>query len=370
MDKTRFLYVDRADIRAWQLKTLEIQQEIQALFEKYDISGWCGGGTLIGAVRDQGFLYWDNDLDMFFCHKDYKKILYTFWQSGFLRGYDLYYNVDGYWERHERLMSILTANELDEYSLDFELRILSKTMFKIFSRNGVPVRYFENDNGNPEQYVRIKHFVNNHVTRYRSAHRDDSVNFTNTYHALPDVCMLPMVKVRYGQYLISNMLYLLYRSAILLSEILEAEIDRKVSSGSYQYQIDGKNHSQVKGGFDPAPFEPMPVKLRIVVKNFFHLIMNPFQGAKRRFSEGLSGDFMAYRQAFFRFLVLPYHYEDIFPLKRFSFEDKEILVPQNHLKILATQFGDYVSVPPLEKRIAYPFFLAGRMDSWQAKEFE
>lgn len=44
--------------------------------------------------------------------------------------------------------------------------------------------------------------------------------------------------------------------------------------------------------------------------------------------------------------------DDIFPLKRMSFENKEFLVPNNYDKILRQIYGDYMTLPPVDKRRA------------------
>ena len=48
--------------------------EIHELFSKYDIDYMLAYGTLLGGVREKGFIPWDNDADIIVKHSDYDKI--------------------------------------------------------------------------------------------------------------------------------------------------------------------------------------------------------------------------------------------------------------------------------------------------------
>ncbi|MDO5055523.1 MAG: LicD family protein, partial [Pasteurella oralis] len=75
-------------LREHQLITLDILKYFNKICIENNIKYSLGGGTLIGAVRHQGFIPWDDDIDVYMCRDEYEKFVQT-WQHQQHTRYDL-----------------------------------------------------------------------------------------------------------------------------------------------------------------------------------------------------------------------------------------------------------------------------------------
>lgn len=62
------------DLRKLQMTQLEMLKILNKICEKHDIKLFLNGGTMLGAVRHQGFIPWDDDLDVMLTRKDFDKL--------------------------------------------------------------------------------------------------------------------------------------------------------------------------------------------------------------------------------------------------------------------------------------------------------
>lgn len=72
--KTRF-NPEGSILRRQQNKMLEMVIELDRICRKHQIPYFLYGGTLLGAIRHNGFIPWDDDLDVGLMRKDYIKLM-------------------------------------------------------------------------------------------------------------------------------------------------------------------------------------------------------------------------------------------------------------------------------------------------------
>ena len=62
-------------LRRQQMRMLEILLEVDKVCKRHDIKYWLSSGTLIGAMRHDGFIPWDDDLDIEMMRSDYLRLM-------------------------------------------------------------------------------------------------------------------------------------------------------------------------------------------------------------------------------------------------------------------------------------------------------
>lgn len=57
-----------------QKKELQILKYLKKICKRNNLKFFLGGGSCIGAIRHNGFIPWDDDVDVFMLRNDYEKL--------------------------------------------------------------------------------------------------------------------------------------------------------------------------------------------------------------------------------------------------------------------------------------------------------
>ena len=122
-------------LRDLQLCELEIVRDVLNICDRHGLQIYMIGGTFLGAVRHQGFIPWDDDVDLGFSRKDYETFLRV--APGELR--------EGYYLRHYETDSTMPYYPAQVVDPSFEILDVSAQIPKtrsawidLFPLDGMP----------------------------------------------------------------------------------------------------------------------------------------------------------------------------------------------------------------------------------------
>lgn len=126
--------VTAGTIRELQLHELELFKVFSSFCEKNNLIYYALGGTLLGAVRHQGFIPWDDDMDLGMPREDYEVFLRTFSSDC--------PNVKLHWvgndAKHTRYFARIEDDRVKVLRTDMEPPELTPAWIDVFPLDGMP----------------------------------------------------------------------------------------------------------------------------------------------------------------------------------------------------------------------------------------
>lgn len=120
--------------KVWAVE-LDLLEKFTSVCEKYDLRYFADAGTLIGAVRHQGFIPWDDDVDVVMPREDYDK-LFEIAEREFAYPYFFQTSLteDGFFRTHAQLRNSQTTGFIP---YDRDKKINKGIFLDIFVLDGV-----------------------------------------------------------------------------------------------------------------------------------------------------------------------------------------------------------------------------------------
>lgn len=115
--------------------SLEMLKALDRFCNEHQIRYYLGGGTLLGAVRHQGYIPWDDDIDVMVPRPDYDKLIKTF--NDYHKDYILrsVENDSTYWRPFAKIFDLRTHLEEDWLRVETPGNAISIDIFPI---DGIP----------------------------------------------------------------------------------------------------------------------------------------------------------------------------------------------------------------------------------------
>jgi lipopolysaccharide cholinephosphotransferase len=247
-----------------------ILTEVDIICGKHDIKYWLDHGTLLGAVRHNGFIPWDDDLDIAMLRDDYYKFLEVAKK-----------------DLPSRLF--LQTIESDKY--------VQNAWVKIRDRNSILM-----------------------MNKYEKGHTGVFI----------DIFPVDFYQEKGTKKVVKKM----YTTIIVGLWLKRAKFTKPIINNIYKNII--------------------KTICKIIYNLFFSVdygtFIAPIVKLARKMSnkEVLNSSYIDYG------IEVPFinrnNYDDIFPLSNHLFEGKQFPVPHNYEKYLTNYYGDYMKMPPKEKR--------------------
>ena len=80
-DKSKVIFLDETELKRYQGELLKLIDDVFTFFDEHGIAYSLSGGSILGAIRHQGFIPWDDDVDINIPRESYDRLVDIFDQE-------------------------------------------------------------------------------------------------------------------------------------------------------------------------------------------------------------------------------------------------------------------------------------------------
>lgn len=123
------------DLKATQDKLLDLMISFDKLCREHDIHYSLHGGTMLGAIREKGFIPWDDDMDIAMTRQEYEKLCQIMQEApsyhliGKIKKQFRRIGEDNYW------VDIFVCDPISEKKFPQKAKLLTLTVLDVMSRD-------------------------------------------------------------------------------------------------------------------------------------------------------------------------------------------------------------------------------------------
>ena len=135
-NKNGDIYQISAEMKKVWAVQIDLLKELERVCNKYNIKYFACGGTLLGSVRHQGYIPWDDDIDIMMIRDEYEKLLEH--KDEFQSPYFLqtpYTDENGYFDSNIKLRNSYTTGFMPQ---DLHLKINKGIFIDIVPLDAIP----------------------------------------------------------------------------------------------------------------------------------------------------------------------------------------------------------------------------------------
>lgn len=349
-----FLHTPKADTRRYQTELLDVLKDIDQLAQELGVRYSLEAGSALGAVREGGFIPWDNDSDLLMPLSEVKSFLIGMARKGMFEEYDLWHYDSGWGWMIKDIFVRDILRDPDNYcevSLDWAIARLTYGIFRVVRKQTMTIQM---SLAKGEDHYTVAHFDSQLSTaslfypkmlpEEKRTWRRRYLLKEEQYRVHPFVDIFPSVEMTPDAYIrMKRGFWTRDKMAGLKRYLLKPGQTwvKKLGRGLPRTPV------QTAQAFsDPTKFEDYRVGVGVDYKKGI---------AKARKAKEQGDNVVLSKAPWNLRKIIPYSTSELYPLKRIPFEGIELNAPSDVVGILENHYKDFRTPPPENERIQHAY---------------